>query len=129
MDFVDKKEIGRRLKSIREDNRSVQEEVKQGLGMSQGGVSGMENGATFPSARALAWYARRYNVSVDYFLGLIDEPLPLERKKAAPLDAGQLLGGFGISHSFLGESSESQQEFEKYLEGLIERVLLRREQQ
>lgn len=71
--------MGARLKALRLIHDCKQDEVARGLGLKQGAVSAHEMGVSVPSARQLYWYAERYNVSVDYILGLTDDPRPTKR--------------------------------------------------
>jgi len=50
------------------------------LHMSQRKISSMERGETEPNLQDLFVICKRFNISADYLIGLIDEPLPFKRK-------------------------------------------------
>ena len=47
---------------------------KSGDGISKSAISRYENGEREPSARFLRYFAEFYGVSIDYLLGLVDDP-------------------------------------------------------
>lgn len=67
--------IGRRLKELRTAQTDVgQSEIAKELGLKKQTISGYENGRFIPDITVLIAFAERYSCSVDYFLGLDDNP-------------------------------------------------------
>lgn len=71
----------RRIRDLREDHDLTQKQIGQILNMSQTGYSQYEIGKNDIPTRILITLANYYNTSVDYLLGLTDEPKPYPRKK------------------------------------------------
>ena len=72
----------RRIRDLREDNDKYQKEIAEMLGISQQYYSEYENGNVTIPVIHLIKLAKFYNVSVDYLLGLSDEPnIPSKGKK------------------------------------------------
>lgn len=115
------KQVGRRLKELRVANGCKQDEVALGLKLAQSSVSAHELGTSTPPASALYWYAERYNVSVDYILGLIDDPVPLDKEKAAALREAEQLSG--ITADMVPEILKGSQEFQKFVADLVRQEL------
>lgn len=67
-----------RLKDIREDNDLTQVDVANILKTTRQQVSKWETGVQMMGVDKYIVLARHYNVSVDYLLGLIDEPRKLK---------------------------------------------------
>jgi len=74
-------EIGERLRETREAAEITIGQVVEYEGISKSYISQLESGRNTPNWDLLARLARRYKVSADYILGLIDKPLPIERKQ------------------------------------------------
>ena len=70
-----------RLKELREDKDLYQRDVAKILNMSQTGYSQYEIGKNDIPTRILIALSNYYNTSVDYLLGLTDDPKPYPRKK------------------------------------------------
>lgn len=119
--MFDAKLTGQRLKELRLANGCKQDEVARGLKLTQSSVSGQELGTSTPPAAALYWYAQRYNVSVDYILGLIDDPVPLDKEKAAPQDAGRQ--GQPVTVDMVPELLKDSQEFQRFVADLVRQEL------
>lgn len=66
--------IGSRLKELRENANMSQVEVAKLLMVKPATISRYENGVNEPDAKALAWYAGYFNVSLDWIFGLVDDP-------------------------------------------------------
>lgn len=66
-----------RLKDIREDYDLTQSDVAVILGTTRQQVSKWENGTQMMGVDKYVTLAKHYNISVDYLLGLIDEPRKL----------------------------------------------------
>ncbi len=71
----------RKLRDLREDNDWTQMYVAGLLHMSQTGYSKYETGENDIPTQILISLSRIYNTSVDYLLGLTDQPTPYPRKK------------------------------------------------
>ena len=69
------------LRSIREDNDIKQKDIAKYLHVSQNTYSQYETGARQPSLEMLIKLAEFYFVSVDYILGLTDNPEPYPKRK------------------------------------------------
>lgn len=67
-----------RIKDLREDRNLSQEAVAQVICTTQQQYSKIEMGKSDISGEKLVLLAKFYNVSVDYILGLIKKPRPLE---------------------------------------------------
>lgn len=72
-------DISERLKELRSSRKLRQFDLADYLKCSRGVVSSYECGRSHPDLDTLAQIAQFYNVTVDYFLGLVKEPLPLDR--------------------------------------------------
>ena len=70
-----------RIKDLREDNDISQRTVASVIGTTQQQYSKIEKGISDINGEKLILLAQYYNVSVDYILGLINEPKPLYQKK------------------------------------------------
>lgn len=66
-----------RVKKLRKNANEQQQDLAEAIGISQAGVSDIENGRRTTSFENLALICQHYNVTADYLLGLIDEPRPL----------------------------------------------------
>lgn len=66
----------KRLRDMREDCDLSQTQLAKELGMSQTGYSKYETGENDVPTQILIKLARRYDTSVDYLLGLTNEPKP-----------------------------------------------------
>ena len=64
---------GEILAELREDNGLTQKDLSELLHISISSISAYESGKRFPSIDVLVAYARHFNVSTDYLLGLTDE--------------------------------------------------------
>ncbi len=64
------------IKEIREDNDISQKEMGKILGVSQNTVSQYELGIRTLPIDILAIYAKKFNVSADYILGITNDPEP-----------------------------------------------------
>lgn len=66
--------IGERLQELRKDRKISQAEFAKILGVSHYTVSSYECNRSDPDDKSKIIIAKLFNVSVDYLLGLIDEP-------------------------------------------------------
>lgn len=69
-----------RIKSLREDNDITQAEIAKILKTTQQHYSKIERGYAEIGAEKLILLSKFYNVSVDYLLGLTDEPRTTPKK-------------------------------------------------
>lgn len=68
-----------RIRALREDRDLRQIEVAKMLNMSQTGYSKYETGENDIPTKILIELAKFYNTSVDYLLGITDEPTPYKK--------------------------------------------------
>ena len=68
------KEIGIRLRSLREGIGLSQMKLSKLIGTSQVSVNRYENGNGDPPLTTLLWYADYFDVSLDYIFGRTDQP-------------------------------------------------------
>lgn len=71
-----------RLKKVRKAAGEQQKDLALAIGLSQAQISTIESGKQGTSFDKLAAICQHYNISADYFLGLIDEPRPLKKEGA-----------------------------------------------
>ena len=69
-----KKEIGGRLRLLREGVMLSQAKIAVMLGTTQTSINRYENAIGLPPLRALLWYADYFDVSMDYIFGRTDKP-------------------------------------------------------
>lgn len=72
---------GERLSELRRDRGMTQKELGEILSVSKYTISSYENGKTSPDDENKKLLAKTFGVSLDYLMGLIDEPFPYEREK------------------------------------------------
>ena len=72
---------GERLSELRRDKGMSQKQLGDMLSVSKFTISSYENGNTSPDDESNKILARTFGVSLDYLMGLIDEPFPYEREK------------------------------------------------
>lgn len=73
--------IGERLQELRKDHNMSQAEFAKILGVSHYTVSSYECNRSDPDDKTKIIIAKLFNVSIDYLLGLIDEPYSFNRDK------------------------------------------------
>lgn len=73
--------IGERLQELRKDHGMSQEQLAQTLGVSHYTVSSYECNRSDPDDKSKIIIARLFDISVDYLLGLINEPLSFDRNQ------------------------------------------------
>lgn len=71
--------IGVRLDQLRKQSGLSQKELGEKIAVSHYTISSYEKGRSEPNDDIMAKLAQVFNVTADYFLGLVDEPLPLDR--------------------------------------------------
>ncbi|MBQ2726268.1 MAG: helix-turn-helix transcriptional regulator [Clostridia bacterium] len=67
----------KRLRDLREDHELSQSDIANLLQTTRQQISKWENGIQMMGVDKYIKLAQFYNISVDYLLGLIDEPRPL----------------------------------------------------
>lgn len=75
------KNFNERLRELREDNNLKQKELAEKLLVDQRSLSFYEIGKYEPNIETIKKIALFFNVSVDYLLGLTDDPKPYNRRK------------------------------------------------
>lgn len=73
-----------RIRDIRNDRGLTQEQIAKVLHVSQNTYSQYEIGTTRFPLDVVVKLAEYYNVSMDYLVGLTDEPTPYPRKRRQP---------------------------------------------
>lgn len=71
---------GERLSELRKDRRVTQQQLAAALSVSSNTISAYERGINEPNDKMKIRLAKYFNVSVDYLLGLTDEPVPLNTR-------------------------------------------------
>ncbi|MBP3370520.1 MAG: helix-turn-helix transcriptional regulator [Clostridia bacterium] len=71
-------DVYQRLRDFREDADKSQEEIAKIIGTSQSYYAQYENGKRAIPFERMVILAKYYNVSLDYFAGLIDNPRKLK---------------------------------------------------
>lgn len=71
--------IGERLSELRKDRGMSQQKLADRLSLTKFTISSYEREKTMPSDEIKVELAKIFNVSLDYLLGLIDEPVPYDR--------------------------------------------------
>ncbi len=72
--------IGKRLEMLRKERKMSQRELAAILGVTNYTVSAYENDRSEP-AEIKVQLARLFDVSLDYLMGLVDQPLSLSREE------------------------------------------------
>ena len=75
--------FAQRFNELREDAEPPLNQTEFGalFHMNQAKVSRIERGESEPSLQDIFNICKQFNISADYLLGLIDEPLPCRRTK------------------------------------------------
>jgi transcriptional regulator with XRE-family HTH domain len=68
------KEVGMRLKTLRESVKLSQVKIGELLGLKQSSINRYEQGQAEAPYRVLLWYADHFDVSMDYIFGRCDKP-------------------------------------------------------
>ena len=68
------KEVGKRLKALRESIGISQVKMAEAIGSTQSSVNRYENGQSSPSVELLRRYADYFDVSLDYIFARTDKP-------------------------------------------------------
>ena len=78
---LDKNIIKERLKNIRKENKITQEYLSENTKLTRSLISKYETGRNLIITASLINYCTFFNISADYLLGRIDEPITLNFKK------------------------------------------------
>lgn len=70
-----------RIKTVREDRDLTQAQIGKILNKSQQGYNHIETGRAELKIDDLVLLCKYYNLSADYLIGLIDEPIPFKPQK------------------------------------------------
>ncbi len=70
-----------RIRNVREDHDLTQAQIGKLLQKSQQGYNHIEAGRAELKIEDLATLCKFYNISADYFVGIIDEPIPINQPK------------------------------------------------
>lgn len=73
--------IGKRLEDLRKSRGMSQRDLADFLGVSNYTISAYENERSEPGDEMKVRIARLFDVSMDYLLGLVDQPLSLSREE------------------------------------------------
>ncbi len=73
--------IGERLQELRKDKGLSQDDIAKILGVSHYTVSSYECNRSDPDDKSKIKLAKLFDVSIDYLIGLIDEPFSYNRSK------------------------------------------------
>ena len=65
------KEVGKRLKALRESIGLSQVKMAEAIGSTQSSINRYENGQSTPSVELFRRYADYFDVSLDYIFGLL----------------------------------------------------------
>ena len=68
--------IGERLKSLRKNKRVNQENLAKAINVQKSAISHYETGKNDPNDMVKIKLAKYFNISLDYLIGVIDEPVP-----------------------------------------------------
>lgn len=68
--------VGQRLHELRQASGWSMDDVSGKTGITKSSISGYENDDRVPPADKLAAFARLYHTSVDYILGITNDPTP-----------------------------------------------------
>jgi len=68
--------IGERLRKIRRENKIKQSDLAVIIGVQNTTISSYEANKIDPSDKVKAEIAKHFNISLDYMLGVIDDPMP-----------------------------------------------------
>lgn len=73
--------IGERLADIRKDRGMSQQKLADMLSLTKYAISSYERNKTVPSDDIKIKIAKTLDISIDYLIGLIDEPISYKRNK------------------------------------------------
>jgi transcriptional regulator with XRE-family HTH domain len=119
--------IGERLKQARERAGLSQGQVSKYDKMAKSRISEIERGDGQPTAEALILFAKRYNTSTDYLLGITDDPTPsaFEGEEAELVRLVLSLGAeararlLGLAADYAGLPEQRQAELVSHAQALV----------
>lgn len=123
--------LGLRLRMLRDKLNLKQEDVADKIGCHRGAISNIERGAKAPSIDMLFSLSQFFNVSVDYLLGVSDEPNPAPRPEEglenidinAPVILKETDTSYEKSRRGLADKKPGQEEIDKLIEELDEEAV------
>lgn len=68
------KEVGERLRILREGMKLSQSRLAKMIGTTQASINRYETASSAPPLKTLLWYADYFDVSLDYIFGRTDKP-------------------------------------------------------
>ena len=74
--------IGKRLRDLREDADLTQEQLSKILNINKHSISSYERNKSEPPDDIKIKIVKYFNISSDYLLGIIDEPVPISESKS-----------------------------------------------
>lgn len=98
--------IGERLQELRKDHGVSQAQLAELLGVSHYTISSYECNRSDPDDNSKIIIAKLFDVSVDYLIGLIDEPLSFNRNNSS----------LPLPQSFSKADCDNVLDYIKYLE-------------
>lgn len=106
---------GERLRLLRKANRLTMEEVGRRLGIAKSSYAGYESETRMPPLDKVQKLASMYDVSVDYIIGITDDPDPnIDRK-----DMKDILGKQGLHWNGRPLSDEELEPIRQLLEMVV----------
>ena len=75
--------LGERLLALRKDADLTQDELAEILNINKHSISSYERNKSEPPDAIKIAMAQYFNVSIDYLLGLVDTPMPIENRAQA----------------------------------------------
>jgi len=72
--------IGERLTKLRKQKGLTQDDLGEMLSLANTSISSYETGGSIPTEETLITMAKIFDVSIDYLVGLIDEPYSFQRE-------------------------------------------------
>ena len=98
------------LKELRETEKISQTKLGQEFNLTQRQISTYETGRNEPPYEILIKYAKRYNVSTDYILGLTKDPTPnwTNKKVLPPMKSNNIENILNNNTGNIGDISINQ---------------------
>ena len=94
MKYYDQKELGRRIKAVRQDEGIKQIDLAIEMNISRDMLSRIENGKNACAPDHLMFLCQRFNKTADYFyFGTEDEPYETRSRMEIMTEINQMLGG------------------------------------
>lgn len=74
--------IGKRLRDLREDADLTQKQLSKILNINKHSISSYERNKSEPPDEIKIKIAKYFNISSDYLLGIVDEPVPISESES-----------------------------------------------